>query len=123
MEKKNADQNSNKRGHQIVESLLAKPSKKPNFAAVMQPDILKRAQAFLPAFIQSTDKILSNPDLLRASQMDVKICRAEDEQQARDQAPEEKAGVKVVNMVSNCQRSHCHDQLLVKLWESNHRLI
>ena len=44
-----------RRSEQIVESLLAKPSKKPDFASVMlahnQPDILKRAQAFLPAFI------------------------------------------------------------------------
>ena len=59
------------RGHQIVESLLAKPSKKPDFASVMlagnQPDVLRRAQAFLPAFIQNTDKILNSPALMRAS--------------------------------------------------------
>ena len=70
------------RGHQIVESLLAKPSQKPDFASVMmqggQPDILKRAQAFLPAFISSTDKILSNPEALKQSQMDVKITQAEE---------------------------------------------
>jgi len=77
-----SDKNTTNRGHQIVESLLAKPSKKPDFASVMlahnQPDILKRAQAFLPEFIQNTDKILSNPEMLKASQMDVKIKRSED---------------------------------------------
>lgn len=37
------------------------------------PEVLKRAQAFLPEFIQSTDKILSNPEQRQASQMDVHI--------------------------------------------------
>ena len=76
------DKKEQSRGHQIVESLLAKPSKKPDFASVMltqnQPDVLRRAQAFLPAFIHNTDKILSNPELMRANQMDIKISRSED---------------------------------------------
>jgi len=66
------------RGHQIVESLLAKPMKKPDFSSFAPPEILKRAQAFLPEFIMNTDKILSNPDLLKTSQMDVRINQAED---------------------------------------------
>ena len=61
------------RGHQLVETLLAKPSKKPDFASVEPSSILKQAQAFLPEFIQSTDKILSHADIRQASQMDVKI--------------------------------------------------
>jgi len=72
------EESSAKRGHQIVESLLAKPSKKPDFGSLAPPEILKRAQAFLPFFIQSTDKILSNPELLKSSQMDVKIREADD---------------------------------------------
>lgn len=46
------------------------------------PDVLKRAQAFLPEFIQSTDKILSNPDYRNASQMDVHITDANQSQAA-----------------------------------------
>ena len=41
------------------------------------PDILKRAQAFLPAFITSTDKILSCPEATRTNQMDVRITPAD----------------------------------------------
>ena len=60
-QKKNTEQQE--RGHQIIEALLAKPSKKPDFAGLPDmPDVLKRAQAFLPEFIQSTDRILSNPE-------------------------------------------------------------
>ena len=76
-----------------------------------QPDILKRAQAFLPEFIQNTDKILSNPEMLKASQMDVKIKRSEDfnpatqEQEFRQQQQNSEtateSGATVVNMVSN----------------------
>jgi len=66
------------RSQRIVESLLAKPSKKPDFASFQPPEILKRAQAFLPAFIQSTDKLLSNPEFRQASQMDVRITKAAD---------------------------------------------
>jgi hypothetical protein len=39
------------RKHQIIESLLAKPSKKPDFSSFKQSDILKRAQEFMPMFI------------------------------------------------------------------------
>jgi hypothetical protein len=45
----------------MIESLLAKPSKKPDFTMVPQSDILKRVQTFLPAFISNTDRILSDP--------------------------------------------------------------
>ena len=61
------------RGHKIVEGLLAKPSKKPNFGQMPQSDVLKKAQAFLPKFIQNTDKILSDPTLCKEKQMDVRI--------------------------------------------------
>ncbi len=62
----------------MVESLLAKPSTKPDFSSFQVPDVLKRAQAFLPAFISNTDKILSNPELKQASQMDVQISQTAD---------------------------------------------
>ena len=38
-----------------------------------QSDVLKKAQAFLPMFIQNTDKILSDPNLCKDKQMDIKI--------------------------------------------------
>ena len=40
-----------KRSHQIIESLLAKPSGKPNFGQLPASSVLKKAQAFLPEFI------------------------------------------------------------------------
>lgn len=61
------------RKHQIIESLLAKPSKKPDFASFKGSDVLKRAQEFMPMFIQTTDRLLADPDLLKASQMDIKV--------------------------------------------------
>lgn len=61
------------RSHQVVESLLAKPSAKPNFCALPAPSILKRAQQFLPEFITSTDRMLADPELLKSKQMDVQI--------------------------------------------------
>lgn len=67
-----------KRSHQIVQALLSKPSNKPNFASLPQSSILKKAQTFLPEFIQSTDKILSDPNLCMEKQMDVKIAEQED---------------------------------------------
>ena len=57
----------------MIESLLAKPSAKPNFAMLPQSDVLKKVQAFLPAFISSTDRILSDPAACQTHQMDIKI--------------------------------------------------
>ena len=54
-----------KRSHQIIQGLLAKPSAKPNFGQLPQSNVLKKAQAFLPEFIQSTDRILSDPNLCK----------------------------------------------------------
>jgi hypothetical protein len=61
------------RKHQIIESLLAKPSKKPDFGAFKQSDVLKKAQMFMPKFIQTTDRLLSDPELLKTHQMDIKV--------------------------------------------------
>ena len=58
---------------QVVETLLQKPSKKPNFSQIGESDILKKAQAFLPQFIHHTDKLLNDPEALKQSQMDIKI--------------------------------------------------
>ena len=114
------------RAHSIVESLLAKPSQKPDFASMIQggqPDILKRAQAFLPAFIQSTDKILSSPEAQRQSQMDVKIAEADavaseaQENELRELRERSVAqGSQVVNMVSKfCHPSPWFNPLTIEL--------
>ena len=49
----------------MIQSLLAKPTKKPDFSSFKGMDILKRAQEFMPKFIQETDKLLTNPELLK----------------------------------------------------------
>ena len=67
-----------KRSHKIVEALLSKPSTKPNFGALPQSSVLKQARCFLPDFIQSTDKILSDPALCKEKQMNVKIAEQQD---------------------------------------------
>ena len=54
-----------KRGHQIIQGLLAKPNAKPQFGQVPQSDVLKKARAFLPEFIQNTDRILSDPNMCK----------------------------------------------------------
>ena len=68
------------RKHQIIESLLSKPSKKPDFASFKQSDILKRAQEFMPKFIQTTDRLLSDPELLRQNQMDIQVIQQGEEE-------------------------------------------
>jgi hypothetical protein len=44
----------------VVESLLAKPSKKPDFSDFTSSSVLKNVRSFLPEFITSTDKLLSS---------------------------------------------------------------
>lgn len=61
------------RKQQIIESLLQKPSKKPDFSAFKGSEVLKRAQQFIPEFIQKTDRLLADPELLKQSQMDIKV--------------------------------------------------
>lgn len=52
----------------MIESLLNKPSgKKPDFKSELQSllassSILMKAKAFMPEFVASTDKILSDPN-------------------------------------------------------------
>jgi hypothetical protein len=89
------------RKHQIIESLLAKPSKKPDFSAFKGSDILKRAQQFMPKFVQTTDRLLSDPELLKTHQMDIKVIDKDaqkDEEMVIDE--EQKQGdAKLINMV------------------------
>lgn len=75
------------RKHQIIESLLAKPTKKPDFSAFKGSDILKKAQQFMPRFIQTTDRLLSDPELLKQHQMDIKVV---DKEAAVDSSEEQK---------------------------------
>jgi len=60
----------------MIESLLSKPSKKPDFknglqALLTQSSVLTKAKAFLPEFVASTDRIISDPT--SAKKMDIKI--------------------------------------------------
>lgn len=86
----------------MIESLLAKPSSKPNFAMVAQSDVLKKVQAFLPAFISSTDRILSDPQAMSSHMMDIKIRdQSEKEPEEDDQIPHPGASGLTINMVSH----------------------
>lgn len=54
------------RGHQMIESLLVKPSQKPDFKSGLQTlltsgSALTKAKAFMPEFVSSTDRILNDP--------------------------------------------------------------
>lgn len=67
---------SSSRGQKMIESLLSKPSKKPDFKSELQTllassNILTKAKAFMPEFVASTDKILSDPT--HAFKMDIAI--------------------------------------------------
>ena len=100
----------------MIESLLAKPSKKPNFGIVPQSDILKKVQAFLPAFISNTDRILSDPAAHQSHQMDIKIKEKIDEED--DFKPQPESSGLTINMVSHsyltnvvgdrCRRVRCY---------------
>ena len=57
------------RAVQVVEGLLAKPSKKPDFTSFTSSSVLQNVRTFLPEFITSTDKLLSTG----AGQMDIDI--------------------------------------------------
>jgi hypothetical protein len=60
----------------MIESLLSKPSKKPDFKSELQAllatsNILTKAKAFMPEFVASTDRILSDPN--HTFKMDITI--------------------------------------------------
>ena len=64
----------------MIESLLSKPSKKPDFkselqALLAQSSVLTKAKAFMPEFVASTDKIISDPT--NAYKMDIIIADQE----------------------------------------------
>eukprot|EP00347_Sterkiella_histriomuscorum_P007590 403348336 len=81
MERQIIDHSQQDRKTQIIENLLAKPVKKPDFAAFKGSDVLKRAQQFMPMFISTTDRLLSDPELLKQNQMDIKLVENGDQQQ------------------------------------------
>jgi hypothetical protein len=59
----------------MIESLLAKPSQKPDFknglqTLLMQGNALTKVKAFLPEFIHSTDRIVKDPTAMK---MDILI--------------------------------------------------
>ena len=67
----------------MIESLLAKPSQKPDFknglqSLLSQSSALMKAQAFLPEFVATTDRILNDPNSTK--RMDIQIS----ERQQRD---------------------------------------
>ena len=62
----------------MIETLLSKPSSKPDYSFIPKSDVLKRAQVFLPSFISNTDKILSDPHERQMKQMDIAIQRQDD---------------------------------------------
>ncbi len=53
--------------------MLAKPSKKPDFSSFKTSEVLKKAQQFMPMFISTTDRLLSDPELLKSHQMDIQV--------------------------------------------------
>lgn len=64
------------RGHQMIESLLAKPSQKPDFRNGLQSllsssSALTKVKAFMPQFVATTDRLLNDPS--HAKQMDIQI--------------------------------------------------
>lgn len=64
------------RGHQMIESLLAKPSQKPDFRNGLQSllsrsSALTKVKAFMPQFVATTDRLLNDPS--HAKQMDIEI--------------------------------------------------
>ena len=64
------------RGHQMIESLLAKPSQKPDFknglqSLLSQSSVLTKAKAFMPEFVATTDKIINDPNFSKG--MDIQI--------------------------------------------------
>jgi len=57
----------------MIEALLNKPSTKPDFGSVgsmLSSSVLTRAKSFMPEFITTTDRILSDPNNHR---MDINI--------------------------------------------------
>lgn len=67
----------------MIESLLAKPSQKPDFknglqTLLMQGNALTKVKAFMPEFVATTDRIVKDPtskkmDILITSQADAKV--------------------------------------------------
>lgn len=60
----------------MIESLLAKPSQKPDFKTglqtlLSQSSVLMKAKAFMPEFISTTDRMLNDPNAYK--HMDIQI--------------------------------------------------
>jgi len=64
------------RGHQMIESLLSKPSQKPDFrnglkSLLSSSSALTKVKAFMPQFVATTDRLLNDPS--HTKQMDIEI--------------------------------------------------
>jgi hypothetical protein len=60
----------------MIESLLAKPTLKPDFKSglqnlLSQSSVLMKAKAFMPEFISTTDRMLNEPN--SSKHMDIQI--------------------------------------------------
>lgn len=67
------------RGHQMIESLLMKPSKKPDFKAGISQllqqsnSTLTKVKAFMPEFVATTDRLINDPNYNASARMDITI--------------------------------------------------
>ena len=55
----------------MIESLLAKPTTKPDFTSMKETSALNKVKMFMPDFVKETDKLLSDPSCVKT--MDIKI--------------------------------------------------
>lgn len=62
-------------------------------------DVLKRAQMFMPKFIQTTDRLLADPELLKEHQMDIKVVDQYLDEQEDEMMMQDHEG-KLITMVS-----------------------
>ena len=59
------------RTEKVIKGLLTKPSQKPDFSAMPPPSILSQIKGFLPQFKESTEALISNPELARDHVMEI----------------------------------------------------
>ena len=92
---------------EMIESLLAKPTTKPDFTSMKDTAALNRVKMFMPDFVKETDRLLSDPSFVKG--MDIKIrdlndVDQEDDLEDNDLSPTTGSNPNnlLINMVSIC---------------------
>ena len=104
----------------MIESLLAKPTTKPDFTSMKETSALNKVKMFMPDFVKETDRLLSDPSYVKT--MDIKIrdlndVDQQDEFEENDLSPTAGSNPNnlLINMVSILFRTFVDSNLYISI--------